>query len=515
MLELLIALVVSSTTATASVAASSTEAAVLEDIFVEEAPASLEEPSGDPIRARMSMRFEGRLSVDTQLDQEREHVGELGLGARLEMEIDLSDRVSAYAAPNIYWVGAIDRDGGDRQAVFLNTPEARVSVAFDRFDLRAGALIFNWGSSDLVGPADILNPLDYRRNFVAAIEDAKIPVIAAELAGHFGPVTIRGVVQPFFTAPRFFLGGWDTALIQSQLSRGIDIPRIEQVLGKETIDEIGDKLLITDRPADRIDQGTFAARATLHVDDLDLSLTAVHGWEPLPEVRVHPDLVIVGGRLLDAFANKAPVNLDGEAFAALGRLQEDLARGEEAFLGAYRRRNLLGADATLAVDPVILKLDVAYSFRRTAYTQDYVPVAHPWLTAVAGVEYFDGDALQVIVEAFALTIFDIKSNYRLSLFEEPAPPPSTTTDAGRRTIAIPGLAGVVRYSAFDGDLSFELAAISTLTRGDVLLVPAARWRIDDAQQLSLSATFIEGKSDGYGGVYTHNDQISLSYAYTH
>jgi hypothetical protein len=66
----------------------------------------------------------------------------------------------------------------------------------------------------------------------------------------------------------------------------------------------------------------------------------------------------------------------------------------------------------------------------------------------------------------------------------------------------------------EGDLLFDVATISTLTRGDVIFVPAIHWRLDDAQQLSLSATFIEGKDDGYGGVYTHNDQVALSYVWT-
>lgn len=468
----------------------------------------------DPQRFRASIKLEARTAVDTRFEKKGEHIFELGLGGRLELDADLSRSVSLFVAPSFDWVAAIDKEGGDREVVYLLTPEARVSLAFGAFDLHAGALVFNWGSSDLIAPGDILNPLDYRRNFVAAIDDAKIPVLAAELVGHFGALTVRGVVQPFFTSPRFFLSGWDTSLIQSQLTQGLDFPEIEGVLGKETVDAIGDHLLVTERPPDRIDSGTFGARATLHIDDLDLSATAIHGWEPLPQVRVNSDLILLGSRFADAVTERRGVMLDQDALDALGRLSEALERGEPIFNGRYRRRSQLGFDAVWAIDPVILKVDTAYAFNRTAYTQDYRPVEHPWLTAVAGVEYVEGDALQVIVEAFILSIFDIPSNYRLSLFEPEAPPPSTTAN-GKRTIATAGFAGVIRYSMLEGDLIFDVATISTLTRGDVIFVPAIHWRLDDAQQLSLAATFIEGKDDGYGGVYTHNDQVALTYVWTH
>lgn len=517
MLALTLLLIAADTSTVSSVEVETSSAAADQIILIGEEPPLIEiEPEPEePSRVRVAVRLEARSAVDTAFDQPNEHVFELGLGGRLELDAQLTRHFNVYVAPSFFWVAGFDKKGGDREVVYLTTPEARVSLVLGDFDLNAGALIFNWGASDLIGPADVLNPLDYRRNFVAAIDDAKIPVIAAELVGHFGPLTVRAVVEPFFTPARFFLSGWDTSLIQSQFTRGLNLPQIESVLGRGTVDDIGDHLLITERPSDRPDDATLAARATLRLDDLELSATAIHGWEPLPQVRVHPDLVKLGSQLADAVANHKPIAPDLAAIESLGRLNDALERGEPVFSGRYRRRDLLGGDAVLAIDPVILKAELAFSFSRTAYTQnDYVPVEHPWLTAVFGAEYFDGDALQVIVESFALTIFDIKSNYRLALFEPAAPPPSATAD-GERTISIPGLAGIVRYSIFDGDLLFEVAAVGTLTRGDVIFAPAIHWRLDDAQRVTLSALFIEGKDDGYGGVYTHNDQLALSYVWTH
>src|SRR5439155_21621912 len=128
---------------------------------------------------------------------------------------------------------------------------------------------------------------------------------------------------------------------------------------------------------------------------------------------------------------------------ALGRIQTALQRGEKVFEGKYNRRNLFGFDSVLALDPFVLKLDVAYTLERTSYTQDYRPVTNPWLNAVLGAEYLSGDDLQVVFEAFALTIFDVRSNYRLALIEPRAPPPSSA-DVGGRTIVLPGVAGIIR-----------------------------------------------------------------------
>src|SRR5207248_6586983 len=135
---------------------------------------------------------------------------EMRLGGRLEMDVAIAKELSAFVAPAFTFVTALDRDGNDREVVYLVTPEARVTYSFGPFDLRAGAIVFSWGSSDLVAPIDVLNPIDYRRNFVAAIDDAKIPVLAAELVTHVGPLTIRGVVEPFFTPSRVYLTGWTT-----------------------------------------------------------------------------------------------------------------------------------------------------------------------------------------------------------------------------------------------------------------------------------------------------------------
>src|SRR5687768_9580234 len=45
------------------------------------------------LEARAGIKLEARLSVDTRFDRAGEHVAELGLGGRLELDVDLSRNV--------------------------------------------------------------------------------------------------------------------------------------------------------------------------------------------------------------------------------------------------------------------------------------------------------------------------------------------------------------------------------------------------------------------------------------
>lgn len=466
-------------------------------------------------RVRGSVKLETRFALDTSFDLRGEQIFEWTIGGKLELDADLTRSLSAFAAPSFQSVIAVDREGGDREAVYLEVPEAYVSWQAKRFSLRAGALVFGWGASDLIAPNDVLNPQDLRRNVIGSPDETKIPVFAVEaVVSPFEWLTIRGVVEPFFAASRFYLTGWDSGIGRVASAEGLGLPDLDALLGKSTVDRIGDQALVTDRPRDHPGNATYAGRVTFKLDDLDLSLNAVYGWESLPQLRVDPDIVLLLGKVGDVLVNGGELDLgDPELLGAIDRVRTAAAQGRKLLQGGFLRRSLLGFDASYALDPVILKVDVAYTFARTLYTQDFRPVEHPWLNAVVGAEYLSGEELQVIVELFAITVFDIRSNYRLSLIEPIAPPPSMSAE-GLRTISLPGAIGVVRYAVLEGDLSFELAGLVTLTRGDVVVLPTIKYRLDDHHRLSLGGVLVEGTSGSYGGIYTNNDQLFVGYTWS-
>lgn len=464
---------------------------------------------------RAAMRFDLKTALDAAFDDRPEHVFELILGGRLQLDVDIAKDLSAFVAPSIEYVTAFQKDGTDREFVYLDVPEAFVLAGFDRFHLRVGTIIFNWGSSDIIGPNDQLNPFDLRRGILTNPDESKRPVFAAEGVLGVEPFTFRAVVEPFFTPSRFFMVGWDQSIGVIAAARGLAIPDVQAFLSSPTLDRALDEIIIRDRPTDRLDNATVGGRITFSTSNFDASVTGVYGWEALPEIRLNPDLVFLADVVAESLGNRTPIDLtDPELLMAVDRIRQATEEGRDLFESTYRRKGSIGFDAVLAVEPVLLKLDVAYSPRRTLYTQTFQPVPQAFLNTVIGIEYFEGGDFQMILEAFAFTAFDVRSFYRLMFIEPVAPPPSAL-DLGGRTVSFPGLAGVVRYALFDGEIQLEIAGVGTLTRGDLMLSPSLRWNVTDHHHFKLGGVIIEGPADGYGGIYGHNDQIYTQYQWTY
>lgn len=480
------------------------------------APASpapaIEPPSPPPLLSsvRTAFHLDARLAVDTAFDLPGEQVAALWLGARFELELPVSRSVVVFVAPRVQIVSAVDRQLNDRHALYLVTPETRVTWSFGPFDLRVGTLVFSWGASDIIAPSDVLNPIDYRRSFFTALDDNKIPVLAAELVTRLGPLTLRGVVEPFFTPSRFYLTGWDTALLQPSQAPAQEAAVLGSLLGNATLDQVGDRLLVDHPPPERPGSGTFGARGTLNALGADISLTAVHGWEPLPQIIVNPDLIGIASAFASAVAGHRPVLIDDRLLTQLASLQSAIKNGQAIFDGHYQRRDLVGFDVVYPLDPFVLKIDTSYTFARSYYTQDFRPITNPWISSVVGLEYARGEQLEIELEAFTLAILGVHATDRLAYIEASAPPPSTTSAAGR-TIAFPGLTGLARWNPLEGDLRLELGWVASLTRGDLVLLPAIRYRIDDTQTVSVGAMLVEGHADGYGGAYHHDSEVYLKY----
>lgn len=480
-------------------------------VILEDAPPAAVPSFFDITKARANFRVDARFALDTSFERKGEQIAELWLGARLELDLELSDRWAFYAAPRFDYVTGISREGDDRQLVYALFPEAQLTFRSGPLLVRAGSLLFTWGSSDLVSPIDVLNPFDLRRNLLGFGQDTKIPVLAAEVVGNFGPLTIRGVVQPFFTASRYQVTGWDFSVLQTGGFPGADVLSNPELFNPAYLDRLGDEILVTDRPRDRPDNATLAARATLSLGELELSVSAIHGWDTLPRLILDQDLIFVAGAFGAAQAEGRPPPFDdSEVVGALGRLQRGVEDGRTLLRGSYLRRDLIGLDGSYALDPFVFKFDVAYTFKRTMYDWTYRPTTIGWLSSTLGVEYFYGDNLQVIVEGFVQTAVDIESNVRLLYLEANTPPPSRFI-GGFRTVAVPGVVALVRYLLFDGDLALDLAVGSLLTRGDLALIPTITWRVDDHHQVALSGALLEGQSDSYGGFYSNTDQVSVSY----
>lgn len=458
------------------------------------------------IRARASAQLDLRLSVDTSFERPGEQVGELSVQAKVVLDVDLSPTVRVYAAPQLAWVGAVDREGDDRELLLARAPEAFVGWTGQTFRARAGYLVFDWGQSEIVGPNDVMNPPDLRQGAAAIDADIKIPVPGAEVAATFGPLTLRGVVVPVFVPGRFQLTGWDLSAAQGGLIPGGSALAEEAALNPAYIDRIGDEILQTERPRDRPDNATLGFRAGLALESIDLAATVVHGWNPFPSMTVDPNLILLAERVAQSRVRGEPPPLDDpEVAGALLNLQTAAEAMAPLFKGKYERRTIVGVDGAWAVDPVILKFDVAYNTRQVSYTQAGQARSTPTLTAVVGAEYYRGEDVQVWVEVFMQHLFDINGVDNIAYVE----PSSGALASGRSTTWF-GAGAFARYQVLEGDLAFELGALMT-SRRDLALLPRVSYRISDGQRASFGGMLVEGQADGLGGAYSHLDQLYLAY----
>ena len=408
------------------------------------------------------------------------------------------------------WAGALSREGDDRWFLLARAPEAYLSWSRGPVQVRAGYLVFDWGTSEVIGPIDVLNPPDLRQGLTSLDADYKIPVPAVEAVFTAGWLTVRGVVEPVFTPGRFFVAGWDGSALQGGLLIGGDTLANPEVVNPAYIDRVGDQLLQTERPSDRPDHATLGLRATGSFDSVDVSASVVHGWNPFPSVTVDPNLALVADAVARArLAGQAPDFGDPALAGALGALQDAVEVDAPLFVGTYQRRTVVGADAAWAVDPFILKVDAAYSSAQVLYNRLGQARLSPAVTTVVGAEYYRGEGLQIWVEAFWMRFLELDGPGALAYLE-----PADADGAKGRGVDVFGAGAFARGQLLEGDLVLELGAVLT-SRRDVALMPRASYQVARGQRVTLGGLLVEGQVDSVGGAYTHLDQVYLAYRFSY
>lgn len=458
------------------------------------------------IQARASAQLDVRVAIDTAFDRDQEQVAESLIDARLVLDVDLSKTLRAYAVPRFTWQGAVTRDGDDRELVLSGAPEAFLGWASGAISARAGYLIFDWGQSEIIGPSDVLNPPDLRRNPWNADSDLKIPVPGAEVVATYGALTIRGVVVPVFVPARFQLTGWDISALQGGVIPGGGEFADAEVVNPAFIDLVGDQAVQTERPRDRPDNATLGLRATLGLDLLDLGASIVYGWNPLPSMTVDPNLILLGSRVAEARSRGTTPPLDDPEIAgALLNLQRAFEVGAPIFKGKFDRHTVVGVDAALALDPFIIKMDIAYNSYQVSYSRSGLVRGAPTATAVFGAEYYLGEQLQVWLEVFAQRLFSVPGTDSIAFIEPDAPDRTPGRD-----LTWFGGGAFARYQLLDGDLGVELGVLVT-SREDLALLPRLNYRMSEHHSVYLGMVMVQGQTDGLGGTYGHLDQAYFGY----
>ncbi len=208
--------------------------------------------------------------------------------------------------------------------------EAYIAWRFGDFDVRAGQIIFAWGSADLSNPTDVVNPID----FTDILDSEKIGVPALELAWSPGPIVLEAIVVPWFAPTRQARQAKRFSFIP------IDFP----------ITIIG-----ADEPANVAQNVQFGGRITTTVAGIDLAASFFDGYNDIPSTR----LLIQGGQLvIEPVFDR--VRMAGVDFATTWRSFQ--FHGEAAYIQTEGDRDddflqyVIGAETTL--NDVILEHDL-------------------------------------------------------------------------------------------------------------------------------------------------------------
>lgn len=367
--------------------------------------------------------------------------------------------------------------------------EAWIDLDLSRVDLRAGTQVVAWGLADLVSPNDVVNPRDLRHGVFLEPETARLPVLALRARAPLGPIDADALWVPFFRADRVDMFGTDWALF------GPGAPATMRALGDmieglvdDTIEDgAQEAFLQTEKPGESLANSSGGARLSLRRGGYDAAAQIFYGWERLPTVEMHPDLV--------AAAQTGDPTALGIAIAA---------NGEDAYRAFYRRALSTGGSLGTTLGDVSVVIDSAVTPRRAVALgggDPFVPVGggservrpsadSPVVESTLGLEYLRGDAWTFHLEGWHQGMLDLP--------DQPEP-----------LFGGPNLAGaavLVEWRGLDGELSLRGLAVVEATRGSVVASPQVEWRATDHLALRAGAHLFDGRDGSLGRFYDRNDE---------
>ena len=357
----------------------------------------------------------------------------------------------------------------DQQAL-LDVREAYVNTYLGPVDLRLGKQIIVWGRADLLNPTANLTPNDLHVR--SPIEDdRRIGNIAARANLRLAPVRLEGVWIPTYSA---------TVLPP------IDLPQYVYY---------GDPNF----PKPELDKGLLAGRVHLELPSIDMSVSYLHGYAPLPGLTYVPKSL--------TFSTTNPSVL--------------IART------AYKQQ-VVGFDFSTAIgDIVALRGEAAYRKPYDYEKTPYAPAPYPDLQYVLGADHTFG-SVSVIAqylgrytfhwqkeEASAVNTGDLKTN-----------PPAVTTQLAEeavnnllakdnqmlysQTAKVQHLATVrIEYLLLHDTLSLSALGLVNFTTKEWLAAPKIGYHLSDTLMAYVGAEILTGPAGTLFG--TVDQKMSAGY----
>lgn len=476
------------------------------------------------------------LAVDLDWADNGEDIVEWVGEAHLELEQPLSENWKAVARGEFrHWIAGEKNANGPnylfnaadpRGAVDARLGETYVLYRSDQWTIRAGHLVTSWGSTDIVRPGDVVNPLDVTDvSDVSTGSGARLPQPAVEVGFVEPNWSLTGIVVPFFRSNRVAFVGRDSAAGLSRnpaiASQFPVVDLVEQVVDESLYEDLQPLLMATSRPDEFPKNGSLGLRATGTRWNTDVGIGYLFGWDRTPFVTLDEDLRKLGrlmledGQVLQDVDLQGFINRNPEALELSQNLSDKQKAGEELFSATYDRMHTLLIDAARYVGPVGLRLDVSFQPERTFVTEEFGSVRRPTIFAAGGASYekmIDGRPLAVTLEGFWMHPFDADSALSTTFVAD--------GERGDEAAPIllfedgyPGIAGAVDWSTPLWKLDVRVGSVVELETGGVILDARLGRRWTNWLKTSVGATIYEGPDPAerlsLGGLYDGNDRASL------
>ncbi len=434
-----------------------------------------------------------------------------GLGLELRHEISEETRI-VVSGRFRYWAAAGRADDGPGLDDWRARYEPRLDRAYvlhrpGRWSFSVGQMRNRWGSTDIVAPGDVIDPVDMRDG--AGIGEAMSQLSA--VAGYSGgDWAVRAVLVPFFQPNRMTLFGSDGALVsESNPLVAEQLPFLllaERLIGPESYSEAQDFLQSAGRPQPLPKNVSAGARGTWTVGGTDLGLGGFFGWDRTPWVEIDEDmrdlltLVAEDGQVFDDYDFLGFFGRNPEAFETSQRVAAKAEAGEELLVSEYRRRATFLVDAARYVGPIGVRADVAFSPGRVLYTREFEPRMMPAVFSAVGLSY---ERLLEGVRPLALTV----EGFHFYAFQQ--------ADDEAELLLVDGgyygVAGAVSWHTGLWDLEVEAGGMGSISPGDVVGQASVSRAFRSEVQVTLGGRYFWGpdveEALTPGGIWAHNDRV--------
>ena len=370
--------------------------------------------------------------------------------------------------------------GDGTQGTVVELREAYVNAYLGPFDLRLGQQIVVWGRADALNPTNNLTPIDFRIRSPLE-DDIRLGNAGARAFLRFAPFRLEGVWMPIYLPTEL-----PAVSLPQYVSYGP-----------------------TAFPSADLKNGTAGARLHFEIPAVDMSLSYVHGYAPLPGLSITQP----NGITLTADANNNP-NPTMPPSVLISRT-------------AYEQQVFGGDFATSLGEFGTLRGEVAYRRPYDWSIPDDRHIAFPDLQYVLGADHSFG-SLSIIVQYMGRYVFDWQpqSGSMQNSSVLPTQPMSNITFVTEvvngtlakqnqilfsQTARVQHLATLrFEWLALHETLSVSSLCLLNFTTHEWLVTPRLGYRLSDAMTAYVGAQVFHGPTDTLFGII--DAELSSGYA---